>query len=127
MSLVSQVETLIKRPLTSAEMANLADLQRINGIDDSDPLIVVLALMAKSQIITESLPELLQQKALETIELHRQTLREQSSLIAKELIIEIANSVVLANNHWQARWLRYGGFFVGGALFTAALTYFIRH
>lgn len=121
MSLVATVEALMKRPLTVEEMENLADFQRINGIDDSDPLLVVLALMAKSQLAVESLPALLQQKAIETIELHRQTLREQSTLIAKELITALAQNIESANVDWKARWLRYAGCFVGGAMMAAAL------
>lgn len=118
--LVANLEILMKRPLTPEEINNLAEFQRLNEVDDTDPLLIVYALMAKSQLIIDTLPELLQQKALETIELHRQTLREQSTLIAKDLITVLAQNIESANVDWKVRWLRYAGCFVGGALFAAA-------
>lgn len=120
--LVSTLETLMKRPLTPEETSNIAEFQRVNEIDDTDPLLVVLALMAKNQLIVEALPELLQQKALETIELHRQALREQSTLIAKDLITVLAQNIESANVDWKVRWLRYAGCFVAGALFAATMS-----
>lgn len=121
--LVSTLETLMKRPLTPEEIGNMAEFQRLNEIDDTDPLLVVLAMMAKNQLIVEALPELLQQKALETIELHRQTLRDQSTLIAKDLITAIAQNIESAAIE---RWIRYTGCFVGGAVFAALMLAILR-
>ena len=121
--LVSTLEALMKRPLTPEEIGNMAEFQSMNGNHDTDPLLVVLAMMAKNQLIVEALPELLQQKALETIELHRQTLRDQSTLIAKDLITAIAQNIESAA---ITRWIRYTGCFVGGAVFAALMLAILR-
>lgn len=136
MSLVKNVESILGRTLSPEEVTNLANFQRFHNVDDDDPLIVVLALMAKSQLMLESLPNLLQQKAVETIELHQQTLREQSTLIAKELITTVAQNIEAANRleaakrlkeaklDWRLRGLAYAGIFIAGAIVALALRYF---
>lgn len=126
MSLISTMEVLLKRPLVNEEVANLADFQRLYSIGDDDPLIVVLAMMARSQIMVSTLPDLLQQKATETIELHRLVLREQSTLIAKELITTLAQNIESANVDWKVRWLRYVACFVCGAIAAAIVFIALR-
>ena len=127
MSLTSSVEALMSRKLTTEESVNLASFQRSHDMDDSDPLIIVLAMMAKNGLIAESIPNLLQQKAMEMITLHEQTLIKQSAYIAKELIATISKEVVSTNEAWKARWLRYGSFFVAGALCMEFVSFIIKH
>lgn len=118
MSLAKSVETLIGRPLDQDELLRLANFQRNHEIHDDDPLIVVMGLVATSHLMMSSLPDLLQQKATETITLHQQTLREQSTLIAKELILSIAQNIESANRlklDWRTRLLQFGVVFLGGA------------
>lgn len=133
MSLGSTMEALMKRKLTPEEVGHLADFQAMFKVQDDDPLIVVLAMMARAQIITETIPNLLQQKALETIELHRTVMREQSILMSKELIDTIAKNIRSASLElqaeklsWQAGWVRYAGFFIGGMLLAAAIFRLVR-
>lgn len=90
MSLITAMEALKKQPLTSEELQMLQEFQRQFDLDDDDPLNVVLAMMARSQIIIETAPDLLQQKVAETIELHRTNLRDQAVLTAKEVISDIS-------------------------------------
>lgn len=90
MSLITAMEALKKQPLTPEEVKMLQEFQRQFDLDDDDPLNVVLAMMARSQIIIETAPELLQQKVVETIELHRTNLRDQAILTAKEVISDIS-------------------------------------
>lgn len=122
MSLVDNVSLLLGRGLNTEEMSSLANFQRVNQIDDSDPLITVLALMARSHLIMETLPKLLQEKATETITLHQQTLREQSTLIAKELVLTIAQDIRTASlatyTDWKTRWISYGVAFAAGSIAT---------
>lgn len=127
MKLVQTIEGLLKRPLKAEEVAQLADFQRTYAIDDDDPLLVVLAMMAQSQLIVQAVPELLQQKAEETIELHRTLLREQSVLIAKDLINTLGTEIQKANRGWRELWLRYLAFFVGGAITMELLVQIARH
>lgn len=92
-SLPDRMESLQNRPLTTEERDALHRFMDQYEINDDDPLIVVLAMMARNQMMLDGLPEVLQQKAIAMIELHQQTLREQSTLIAKELIVSISNIV----------------------------------
>ena len=130
MSLVLTIETLQKRPLTPSEVSTLNEFQRSFKIDDDDPLIVVLALMARSQLIIDSAPNLLQQKVTETIELHKTMLREQSVLIAKELIATLASEIETATvkniirNKMQ--WVIYAFCFIGGVLLSAGIFKWFR-
>lgn len=121
MSLITTIEALQKRPLTADESTTIKNFQKAFDIEDDDPLIVVLALMSRSQLILESMPTLLQQKSSETIELHRTVLRDQSVLIAKELISDVSQHIDVANRAFKARLIRYVGCFVGGGVFTAGL------
>lgn len=131
MSLVENVKTLIGRELNEEEIRSLSKFQQLNGIDDSDPLIVVLALLAKGQLVMETLPDLLLSRANDTIELHRQTLREQSTLIAKELITElvkgIAKDIKVANVDWKIRLISYGACFISGAIVGAIALHMWGH
>lgn len=127
MNLKQAMEVLQKRPLSAEEAALLSEFQRLYSIDDDDPLIVVLALMAQSQLLVQTLPDLLQQKAIETIELHRTLLRDQAVVIAKELIQTLSGQIQSANQTWQARWTRYLGFFIGGAISMGVLIQLFRH
>lgn len=126
MTLVSAVEKLQKRALTPAEITALNDLQQLYKVDDDDPLVVVLALMARSQNILESVPDLLQQKVVETIELHRTLLRDQAVLISKELIGTLAHNIEAANADSKAKWIRGVGFYVAGAITTILLRWLMH-
>lgn len=128
MNLVLTMEALMKRKLTADEVGQLADFQSMFKVQDDDPLLVVLAMMARAQIITETIPNLLQQKALETIELHRTVMREQSVLMSKELIDTIAKNIRSASLElkseklsWRSSWVRYSVCFIGGMILAAAI------
>ena len=126
MTLISAVEKLQKRALLPAEITALNDLQQLYKIDDDDPLVVVLALMARSQNILESVPEILQQKVVETIELHRTLLRDQAVLISKELIGTIAHNIDATHVDWKMKWTRYVGFFAAGVITTIILRWLLH-
>lgn len=119
MSLIQTVATLVGRELTTEEITSLANFQRLEGIDDSDPLITVLALMAKSHMIMETLPEKLQKAAVDTIDLHQRTLREQSTILAKDLIVTVLQDLKSAQSDWKSRWMTNMAWFVAGSLLTA--------
>lgn len=114
MSLVSAVEQLQKSPCTASQIETLNEFQKIHKIGNDDPLVIVLALMARSQLILESTPTLLKQKADETIELHRTMLRDQSVIIAKELVGTLTQIIhnevrrVIPSNH-NVRNMIYAG------------------
>ena len=124
LSLVQSVKMLMgreQRELSPEEIKSLGDFQRAHQVDDSDPLILVYALMAKNHVVADTLPNLLQQKITETIEMHRQTLREQSTVIAKELITAIALDIEAVNVNVKTRWTRYAIAFLAGLVMGAAI------
>lgn len=116
MSLISAVEALKKQPLTADELTMLQEFQRQFDLDDEDPLNVVLAMMARSQMIIETAPDLLQQKVVETIELHRTNLREQAVLSAKELITDLSALLLTQQKGVSAIWLQRLSWFGAGAV-----------
>lgn len=116
MSLVSNVEALKKQPLTAEEVAMLQEYQRQFHLDDDDPLNVVLAMMARSQMIVETAPTLLQQKVEQTIELHRTNLREQAVLSAKELIADLSALLLSQQKDVSTIWRQRLGWFGAGAV-----------
>ena len=123
MSLVSVIESLRKSPVSADEAAHFHEFQKHFGIDDDDPLIVVLAMMANSQTILLTLPELLQQKSKEIIELHQILLRQQAGVIAKELVTDVAGLVQKATKPWRTMWIWFAASF-GAGLLSAAVLFF---
>ena len=115
MSLVSNDEALKKQPLTAEEGVMLQAFQHQFGLDDDDPLNVVLAMMARSQMIVETAPTLLQQKVEQTIELHRTNLREQAVLSAKELIADLSALLLSQQKDVSTIWRQRLGWFGAGA------------
>lgn len=115
-SLLQAVEAIKRAPLTSDEVAMLQEFQRQFDLDDEDPLNVVLAMMARSQMILEAVPILLQQKANETIELHRITLQDQARLTAKDLIAHIAEMLLGQIKGTSLSWRQRLFWFTSGAV-----------
>lgn len=116
MTLISAVEALKKQPLTAEETAMLQEFQRQFDLDDDDPINVVLAMMARSQMIIETAPALLHQKVVETIELHRTNLRTQAVLTAKEVIGDISHLLLKQQGDVSANWRQRLYWFATGAV-----------
>ena len=114
-SLVAAVEALKKQPLKPDEVEMLAAFQKQFNLDDDDPINVVLAMMAHSQMIIGTAPTLLQQKVEETIELHRTNLRTQAVLVAKELVSELAPVLIAGQHDVSALWRQRIYCFAAGA------------
>ena len=127
MSLENAVEVLARRPLTVEEINSLNLFQKMNGIDDSDPLIVVLAYMARSHLMLEQLPAEMNKMVNESTEYHRNTLRDQSSLVAKDLVSSIALGLEKSNKYRKFDFFSHLLAFTAGALLTALLVMLLRH
>lgn len=126
MSLVDQMKVLLGRDaLTEAQIKSLNMYQQIYEIPDDDPLITVLAMMGANRILLEEQGDLLLQKAKETIELHQQTLREQSALIAKELILAVGDMVAGTSVGIKYRRSLMAAIFLGGIVIGGVLVRFI--
>lgn len=124
MTLAGNVASMFGRALSNEETDALTKFQDSFEINDEDPIIVVLAMLATNRLYMQELPALLQQKAVTTIELHQQTLRDQSTLIAKELIGTIALNLQAAGNRAKDQMLNYAFAFVAGLLTTALFYHF---
>lgn len=122
MTLAENVASMFGRQLSKEELDALTKFQLTYEIGDEDPLIVVLAMLATNRLYMQEIPALLQQKAVTTIELHQQTLRDQSTLIAKELIWTIAQNIKSVGNGTNDQVL-YGAVSFLAGLLTAALFY----
>lgn len=122
-SLAESVRVLQGRELTAEENESLTKFQKIYGIGDDDPLVVILAMIGVNRILLESVPELFHQRVLETIKLHQQTLREQSTLIAKELIMTLSDNIKAAGglNSLKDQFIEYFLIFLVGGLTGGAL------
>lgn len=120
------IAELLNRPLTAEEITGLNNFKGRYDIDDSDPLAIVLALVGANTVLMNSMPNLLQQKATETIELHRTTLREQSTIIAKELIGTLSSNITGANASYKVLsvWFACGSVF--GGFLTLLITHWLR-
>lgn len=114
MNLAETMATLSGRQLTSDERQSLHKFEQLFEIGEDDPLIVVLAMMAKNQLTVDQLPDRLEKAAKETIELHQQTLREQSTLIAKELLVSVGSMVAESAVGQKLRLVQFAGLFMSG-------------
>lgn len=126
--IADSISQLLGRPLTIEEITGLANFKNFYEIDESDPLAVVLALVGANTVLINSIPDLLQQKANETIDLHQRTLRDQSTIIAKELIATLSQNISNANASLKVRgmWF-FGGVFFGTATSAAVILHWFSH
>lgn len=125
-SLAESVRVFQGRDLTVEEKNSLIKFQEIYEISDDDPLVAVLAMIGAHKILMESVPDLLFKRAIEAIELHQQTLQEQSTLIAKELIVTILPHIAAAREQRSQKnkyvLMFFAGIFSGlGALWIGRL------
>jgi hypothetical protein len=123
MSLAESLSALEGRPLTKEEHEWCRRFEQTYEINDDDPLIVVVAMLVKNQLLLNQAPELLQQKARETIELHRQTLVEQSTLIAKQVLVTVGELIAQSSTGKKLRAMYLAAAFSGGLLVGLAVAY----
>ncbi|MBN9424491.1 MAG: hypothetical protein BGO63_11325 [Candidatus Accumulibacter sp. 66-26] len=121
MSLVDAIKSLLGRDLSEADMKDIAQYQKVFEISDEDPIVVVLAIISAYRIAIQSMLDEWEKKIMLLIELHRQTLQEQSSFVAKDLIITVGNLVASTNIGVKYRRammaaMFFGGMFAGGVV-----------
>lgn len=116
MSLLESVKILVGgRELTVEEATSLANFQKAHDVDDSDPMIMCYALMAKNQLISDSIADRMRQEGDRVIALQTDTLRERCLMIAQELLIELSRKMELelirkvesAQADLKTRWIRF--------------------
>lgn len=108
--LVGAVAVLCGRDLTAEESQKLAKFQDQQSIGDDDPIVAILALLGVHKILIEEIPERIKKASQDAITVHEQTLREQSTIVAKELLITLARSIndaARAQRTWRDRAVEY--------------------
>lgn len=119
----SSVERMVGRPLTKDELQMLIRLRDDWGYSNDDPIVVVLALTGGLTVIANDIPARIQAASDKIIETHATVLRNQSNLIAKEMVGTIAE---LVHNAGRSRMRRLGeaaACAVAGALVTFGFTW----
>jgi hypothetical protein len=87
------IASIVGRPLTDADRQMLIRLRDQYGYDDNDPLVVVLAMTGAIKIMAEEIPEKIRAASKETTELHMAVLRDQSMLVARDVVGSVAGLI----------------------------------
>lgn len=125
LTLVDAVKTLHGGPLTEEQIKLLNTYQSMFELSDDDPAIQQMALTGLIGVRIDGLLSQWEQRIKETIELHQQTLRAQSDLVARETVMAVSNSMARTKVFGKFRWAIGGLCFVSG-LAVAALLFFFR-
>ena len=96
---------LVGRELRPDERQMLLNLRDQYGYDDSDPLVVVLAMMGAYTIVAKEIPDKIREASKSIIETHALVLREQSMVVAKDLVGSIASTIHSEGRKRKDRWL----------------------
>ncbi len=122
------IAELLGRDLTDEEITCINNLKGRFHISDTKPLAIVLALVGANHVLFESMPNLLQQKASETIKRHRTTLSKESTTITQELIGMLSHNIAMENARYKtlAIWFSFGSIFGGMLVFLISHSKWLR-
>lgn len=125
------VARIVGRDLTMEERQLLIQLRDQYGYDDTDPLVVVLAMTGAIKIIAEDIPNKIKTATTELTELHRMALRQESVTVAKSIVEVVAKEIHSAGAIRKRRIFDalIGGVagFATAAVFAAIFWKFIPH
>lgn len=119
---------IVGRALTEEERQILIHLREQYGYDDGDPVVVVLSMFGAIKIIADEIPSRIKAASEAVIEMHITGLREQSMLVAREVVGHVAGLIHAAGRSRKGRLIdmAVGGVF--GALVAAlVVTMALRH
>lgn len=88
--LVEAVEKIVARSLSKDEVIHWQKIQETYGIADDDPLVMVLILLGVHQHLLNALPEKIAVATDRAIMIHRTTLEDQATIVAKGLLEKLA-------------------------------------
>ncbi|WP_205182603.1 hypothetical protein [Burkholderia sp. LMG 13014] len=95
--LVASVERIVGRSLTTDEVMHWQKIQDVYGVSDDDPLVMVLILMGVHQHLYNDVPAKINEAVDKAVSLHRRTLEEQATIVAKGLVSQLAPMFVSAS------------------------------
>jgi len=81
----------------------LINLRDQYGIDDDDPLVVVLSMTGAIKIMVDDIPAMIARESERITELHITGLRNQSNLVVKDLVGVVASQIHAAGRSRRGR------------------------
>lgn len=94
--LVASVERLLRRPLSGTEVQHWNSIQDQYGIADDDPIVIVLTLLALHEHLFNDLPKQIIEATEKAVAIHRTTLDDQATIVAKGILVKLAPMFVQA-------------------------------
>lgn len=107
--LVKSVERLIGQKLTSDQVQYWQRLQDMFGVSDEDPIVMVFVLLGVHQHLFNEVPARIQEATDKAIAIHRTTLEDQSSIVAKRLLEQLAPLFIKAVNEANKQGQEHAG------------------
>ncbi|WP_434716324.1 hypothetical protein [Paraburkholderia sp. A3RO-2L] len=96
--LIQAVEKLVGRALSKDEAIYWQRIQDTYGISDDDPLVMVVVLLAVHQHLFNDLPAKISEATERAITIHRTTLEDQATIVAKGMLEKLTPMFVKAVN-----------------------------
>lgn len=94
--LVAAIERITGKELSKEQLTHWQDIQNTYGVSDEDPLVMVLILMGVHQHLFNEVPERIKEATERAIIIHRTTLEDQATIVAKNLLSKITPMFVEA-------------------------------
>lgn len=102
-TLEATIMRIVGHELTAGDREMLIMLRDQYGIDDGDPMVVALAMTGAVKVMVDQIPEMIAKESEKITELHITGLRNQSILIAKDLVGVIAGQIHAASRTRRGR------------------------
>jgi hypothetical protein len=96
--LITAVEKLIGRSASKDEAIYWQRIQDTYGVSDDDPLVMVVVLLAVHQHLFNDLPAKINDATDRALTIHRTTLEDQATIVAKGLLEKLTPMFVKAVN-----------------------------
>lgn len=105
-TLAALIERQLGRALTAEEMRMATMVEQEYGYAPDDPLFHVIAFLGAHKVLMEDIPARLKAVADQSIALHKMTLEEQSTIVAKQLVVTIGQLLPRKSRREQVQeWL----------------------
>ena len=88
--LIAGIERIVGRSLTTEEVVHWQKIQDVYGVSDDDPLVMVIILLGIHQHLYNDVPEKIRESVDKALHVHRTTLEDQATIVAKGLIAQLA-------------------------------------
>lgn len=121
------IARIVGRDLSADERQMLVTLRDDYGYDDTDPIVPFLSMLGAHMVLTKDIPEKIMTASQKIIETHAVVLREQSMVVAKDLVGNLVGIIHTADRTRKDRWIDGLVGAVVGVAISAIGFYFLRH